>query len=73
MRFALILCLLSIFFACSQRSVTRINPEEELNLSGRWNDTDSRLVANKMTSDFLASEKYKDYTLTLGKIGRAHV
>ena len=67
MRFALILCLLFVSFACSQRTVTRINPKEELNLSGRWNDTDSRLVANKMTTDFLASEKYKEYALALSK------
>ena len=67
MRFTLIICLLPIFFSCSQRTVTRINPEEEMNLSGRWNDTDSRLVANKMTTDFLASEKYKEYSRALGK------
>lgn len=67
MRFAILLFLLSLTFACSQRTVTRINPEEEMNLSGRWNDTDSRMVANKMTTDFLASEKYKEYAIALNK------
>jgi uncharacterized protein (TIGR02722 family) len=47
--------------------VSRVNPEEEMNLSGRWNDTDSRMVANKMTSEFLNSEKYKEYAAALGK------
>lgn len=67
MRFVLILTILAIVCSCSQRTVTRISPEEEVNLSGRWNDTDSRMVANKMTSDFLASEKYKEYAIALGK------
>lgn len=66
MRFVLI-CLLAFTFSCSQRTVTRIDPKEEINLSGRWNDTDSRMVADKMTSDFLASEKYKAYAASLGK------
>ena len=66
MRFFLIICFL-LSFSCSQRTVSRINPEQEVNLSGRWNDTDSRMVANKMTIDFLANEKYKEYAVTLGK------
>ena len=67
MRFLIVLFFLFISFSCSQRTVTRISPEEEVNLSGRWNDTDSRMVANKMTADFLASEKYKDYATSLGR------
>lgn len=67
MRFLVVLFFVFISFSCSQRTVNRISPEEEINLSGRWNDTDSRMVANKMTADFLASEKYKEYATTLGK------
>lgn len=67
MRFVQIIILLFVITSCSQRTVSRINPEEEINLSGRWNDTDSRMVATKMTTDFLASEKYKEYTAALGK------
>jgi penicillin-binding protein activator len=67
MRFSIQVFFLIFFFACSQRTVNRVEPEEEINLSGRWNDTDSRLVANRMTADFLASEKYKEYAMALGK------
>ena len=67
MRFTLTFFLLFVSFACSQRTVNRIAPAEEINLSGRWNDTDSRLVANKLTTDFLASEKFKEYAMVLGK------
>lgn len=31
--------------------VTRVNPNSETDLSGYWNDTDSRLVAEKMIND----------------------
>jgi len=67
MRFSIQVFLLIFLLACSQRTVNRVVPEEEINLSGRWNDTDSRLVANKMTTDFLASENYKEYAIVLGK------
>ncbi len=33
-------------FGCSQgRKVERVDPEEQIDLSGRWNDTDSRFVS----------------------------
>jgi len=46
--------------ACS-RSVTRVNPDQQIDLSGRWNDTDSRKVANKMVLQFLNSPRYQSY------------
>jgi uncharacterized protein (TIGR02722 family) len=40
---------------CSQgKKVERIDPTEQVDLSGRWNDTDSRLVSEKMISDCLS-------------------
>jgi len=53
--------LFSLFFACQTRSVTRISPETQLDLSGRWNDADSRLVANKMIEELITSEKFREY------------
>ena len=38
---------------CSGRQVTRIDPNTTIDLSGRWNDTDSRLVAQEMISDVM--------------------
>lgn len=43
-------------FGCTpvpQHSVTRIDPNQQTDLSGRWNDTDSRLVAEEMSRDAL--------------------
>lgn len=33
--------------------VARINPQETIDLSGRWNDTDSRMVAEEMVKEAL--------------------
>lgn len=43
--------ILIVFLASCAPRVQRINPDEVTDLSGRWNDTDSRLTANKMIAD----------------------
>lgn len=41
--------------ACaSKRQVTRVDPNTQMDLSGRWNDTDSKQVADEMISDALS-------------------
>ena len=40
----------------SARKVKRIEETETIDLSGRWNDTDSRLVAEEMIQDVLSRE-----------------
>ncbi len=48
------LCAVAILSGCaSTRTVERIGVDEVRDLSGRWNDTDSRLVAEQMVSDVL--------------------
>ncbi|MBU1293698.1 MAG: penicillin-binding protein activator LpoB, partial [Gammaproteobacteria bacterium] len=46
--------------ACSG-SVKRIDTNEDVMLSDRWNDTDSRLVAEEMMSDMLTFPWFRDY------------
>lgn len=36
------------------REVTRMDPNAQKDISGRWNDTDSKQVADEMTSDVLS-------------------
>lgn len=45
--------ILMISMSCS-RSVSRVNSSTQIDLSGRWNDTDSKLVAEEMISDVLS-------------------
>jgi penicillin-binding protein activator len=38
---------------CRTKTVTRVNPNQQIDLSGRWNDTDSKLVAEEMIRDVI--------------------
>ncbi len=51
----LVLLLALGLAACASRQVTRVDPATTVDLSGRWNDTDSRLVAETMIDDALRS------------------
>ena len=44
-----------VFNSCATRKVSRINTGEVIDLSGRWNDTDSRLVSEAMINDLLGA------------------
>ena len=49
------LCMLVVFFSCSSAPVvTRVAENEIIDLSGNWNDTDSKLVAEEMVADSVA-------------------
>ncbi len=54
--------------ACTQsRSVSRRSAGETIDLSGRWNDTDSRLVAESMIKDSLAFPWIDQFRKSKGK------
>lgn len=50
----------AITVSCS-RKVTRIDPGEQIDLSGRWNNTDSRQTAEKMIDDILNDKWVGNY------------
>ena len=52
--------------ACVTKHVTRIEPSAVTDLSGRWNDTDSRLVASQLVEQTLSAGWAKHYTDTHG-------
>ena len=47
--------------SCS-RSVTRISPDEQVDISGRWNNTDSRLVSEELIGTILSASWLKTHT-----------
>lgn len=54
---AIVMCLIVGFTMSSCRHrVERVDTDEQIDLSGRWNDTDSRLVAEEMVSQVLSGE-----------------
>ncbi|MFP4164084.1 MAG: penicillin-binding protein activator LpoB [Chitinispirillaceae bacterium] len=50
--FMVYLLLPVVFIGCSTK-VSRVRPDSTIDLTGRWNDTDSRLVAEEMIEDAL--------------------
>ena len=47
---------------CGTQKVTRVDTNEVIDLSGRWNDTDSRLVAEDMVNQVLSGAWLSNYT-----------
>lgn len=43
------------------RKVTRVDPSEQIDISGRWNNTDSRFVAEEMTKTILGANWLTDH------------
>ena len=53
----LLIAFLALFIAIGcqpSQKVTRIEPDTQTDLSGKWNDTDARLVAEEMISDVVS-------------------
>ncbi len=63
-----ILLMLGMLMACgSSRQVTRMDSNSVTDLSGKWNETDSRLVAEEMVSDCLQKVWLTDFIVLKGK------
>jgi len=58
---SLILILIAFLTACGT-SVKRLDPGEVKDLSGAWNDTDSRMVSKEMINDVLSRAWLQEYT-----------
>ena len=61
--FGLLALTMLALVACS-RKVTRMDPSTQTDLSGRWNDTDSRLVAEEMMEDVLNRQWIYNFSQT---------
>lgn len=64
MKNILLAALLSyLFFGCSSsRQVSRVSTDTDIDLSGRWNDTDSRLVAGQMVTSLTTKPWLDNFT-----------
>jgi penicillin-binding protein activator len=54
-RLGMMLLAVATLGGCAKQ-VTRIAPEQAIDLSGRWNDVDSRIVANEMIQESLQGQ-----------------
>jgi penicillin-binding protein activator len=64
-RALIVLALAAVPLACGKQ-VTRIDPNSVTDLSGRWNDTDSRLVANQLIEESLTDAWHRRYAESNG-------
>jgi len=65
---AVTILLTAVMMGCSGgKQVTRIDPVEQVDLSGRWNDTDSRLVSEEMIADCMSRPWKSQHMMKEGK------
>jgi uncharacterized protein (TIGR02722 family) len=61
-KFLFLLVISGFMLSCGNtRQVLRIDEDQTVDLSGRWNDSDSRLVAEEMVSDGLSRVWLTDF------------
>ena len=56
----------ALLTGCASTSVERVEVDETIDLSGQWNDTDSRLVAEEMIGDVLNRSWVQDFRVRNG-------
>jgi len=62
----MVVCLVAL--GCGGgKQVTRLDTQSTTDLSGRWNDTDSRMVAEEMISDCLSRPWLTEFAAAAGK------
>lgn len=61
------IALMLVTSACQQRKVTRLDSNQQTDISGRWNDTDSKMVAEEMINDVLERPWRKEFTEKMGR------
>lgn len=69
-RFAVLILMVATLVGvtgCAKRTVTRVETDTTIDLSGRWNDTDSRLVSEEMIRDCLNHPWLTRHLTTAGK------
>jgi uncharacterized protein (TIGR02722 family) len=63
----LLFSMLFLVASCStSRQVQRVDAKTQIDLSGRWNDTDSKLVAEAMINDALSRPWLPDFVAAKG-------
>lgn len=67
-RIALLFLCLFIFACSTQRQVTRVDESSTYDLSGRWNDVDSRMVSEEMIEDSLTGFWIRDFSSDTNKL-----
>jgi len=57
----LIVLIISATSCTVKRNVARVSPDQQIDLSGRWNDTDSKLAAQALVNQVLGERWIEDF------------
>lgn len=63
----LVVCVAVLLLSACGTKVSRIDETEQIDLSGAWNDTDSRLVSEEMVADMLQRPWVGDHQTKTGQ------
>ena len=63
----LLTTIVLFFTGCVNNKISRIDEKQQVDLSGRWNDTDSRLVSEEMVKDALSRSWITEHLEAKGK------
>lgn len=61
-----VVLVVSLTTSCA-RKITRVAPDTQIDISGRWNDTDSRFAAEELTQEVLTGNWITDHLQEKGK------
>ncbi len=64
--FAILLGIVAFSGCSASKQVTRVDADTTIDLSGRWNDTDSRMVADEIIGDCLSHPWINDHGINTG-------
>ena len=64
--YAVLIGLIAFSGCSSSKQVTRVDADTTIDLSGRWNDTDSRMVADEMIDDCLNHPWINNHGMSTG-------
>ncbi len=65
---ALAALMMALLYGCGGgKQVSRVNVDEQIDLSGRWNDTDSQLVSEALVDQALATPWVEDFLAENGR------
>lgn len=65
--FIISICCALVFASCASVKVERVSADTQTDLSGYWNDTDVRIVAEDLSNQIAKSSWYSNYMKLTGK------
>jgi hypothetical protein len=61
MKYTFILLLLFIFASCNTQKILKTDSQNDIDLSGRWNETDAEIATNELFNNLLTSSWLKNH------------